>query len=278
MASIGRIILRGLYSIPFFILIGLALAFLIAVPAVPKPEITVIPVSGAIIEQSFTDDVIDMLDNARQDSNVKAVVLEIDSPGGYVVTTEAIYLEVLRLRQQKPVVVAIKTTAASGGYYISVAADYIYALPTSEIGSVGAWSILPSPEELDESVMTTGLFKATGGSRRNAVVELEIIRQEFVSIVQSQRGDRLKLTEEKLSQANVYLGSESLKLGLIDEIGTSTDAIEKAASLAKLRNYTVNKILMAEPDEDSSQFVSIEELKTRNSLIPVYLYLYFRSE
>ena len=163
LASIGRILLRGLYSIPFFILLGTALGFLVAIPAIPRPQVAIIPVSGVIIEQSFTDDVLDMLDTARQDSSIRAVVLEVDSPGGYVVTTEAIYLEVRRLRQLKPVVVAIKTTAASGGYYISVAADYIYALPTSEVGSVGAWSILPLPEELDEIAMTTGLFKATGG-------------------------------------------------------------------------------------------------------------------
>ena len=278
LASIGRILLRGLYSIPFFILLGTALGFLIAVPAIPRPQVAIIPLSGVIIEQSFTDDILDMLDTARQDSSIKAVVLEIDSPGGYVVTTEAIYLEVLRLRQLKPVVVAIKTTAASGGYYISVAADYIYALPTSEIGSVGAWLILPSPEELDEIVMTTGLFKATGGSRRNAMAELEIIRQEFVSIVQSHRGDRLKLTEDELSQARIYLGTESLKLGLIDEIGTTTDATAKAASLANVRNYIVTKLVREKPDEDGFQFIGIKDLRTQNSLIPVYLYLHFESE
>ncbi len=278
LGNIGKILLRGLYSIPSFILFSVALGFLIAIIAIPRPQVAVIPISGAIIERDFTDDVLDMLDTARQNSSIKAVVLEIDSPGGYVVTTEAIYLEVLRLRQLKPVVVAIKTMAASGGYYIAIAGDYIYALPTSEVGSVGAWAILPSPEELDEIVITTGLFKATGGSRRNAVAELEIIRQEFVSFVQSQRGDRLKLTEDELSQAKIYLGSEGLKLGLIDEIGTPTDAIAKAASLANLRNYIVTKLVTEEPDEDVFQFISIEDLKTQNSLIPVYLYLYFESE
>lgn len=278
LADIGKMLARVLYSIPFFILYGVVIGFLIGIPAVPRPQVAIIPVSGVIIEQSFTENVLDMLATARQDSSIKAVVLEIDSPGGYVVTTESIYLEVIRLRQLKPVVVAVKTIAASGGYYIAVAGEYIYALPTSEVGSVGAWSILPFPEELDEIVMTTGLFKATGGSRRNAVTELEIIRQEFVSIVQSHRGDHLKLTEDELSQAKIYLGSEGLKLGLIDEIGTTTDATVKAASLANLRNYSVTKLGTEEPDDGGFQFFGLEGLKAQNSLIPVYLYLYFESE
>ncbi len=278
LGNIGKTLLHGLYSIPFFILLGLALGFLVAIPAIPRPQVAVILISGVIIEQDFTDDILDMLDTAREDSSIKAVVLEIDSPGGYVVTTEAIYLEVLRLRKVKPVVVAIRSTAASGGYYIAVAADYVYALPTSEVGSIGAWSILPTSEELDERIITTGLFKATGGSRRNAVVELEIIRQEFVSLVQQHRGDRLKLTEEELSQAKIYLGSESLTLGLIDELGTVTDATAKAANLANLRNYTITKLLPEETQEAILVFIGIEELKAQSSLIPVYYYLYFESE
>lgn len=278
--STKRLLRRWFTSIPFFVLLGLILGAVIAIPVIPKPNIATITISGEILDQAYADDILDMLRDARNDNSIKAVVLQIDSPGGYVVTTEAIYLEVLRLRQQKPVVASIKMRAASGGYYIAVAANFIYALPTSEVGSIGAWSSLPSPEELDEDTLTSGLFKATGGSRRKAVVELEMVRQEFVSAVMSQRGDRLKLSEEELSRAEVYLGNESLKYGLIDDIGTSTDAIEKAASLAGIRNYEVVEPYI--PQSISFPFffssADLAKLKAQTGTMPVYYYLYFESE
>ena len=107
-----------------------------------------------------------MLRYARDDGNIKAVVLLIDSPGGEVSVIEQIYLDMLRLRQQKPIVASIGAIGASGGYYIAVASNFIYAQPTSQLGNVGAWTSLPSPERLDEDTLATGLFKATGSSRR----------------------------------------------------------------------------------------------------------------
>ncbi len=275
--STGRFLRRWFTSIPFFILLGLALGVAIAVPAIPKPSIATISISGAIMEQAYTDAIQDKLNQARDDNSIKAVVLEIDSPGGYVVTTESIYLDVLRLRQQKPVVVMVKMMAASGGYYIAAAANFIYALPTSQIGSIGVVVGLPRPEELDEDTLTTGLFKATGTSRREAVARLEIVRQEFLDVVISQRGDRLKLSEEELSQAALYLGVESLRYGLIDDLGTITDAIEKAASLAGIRNYEVVKLYVPPPSL-AFFFSGSADLKSPVDLIPVYYYLHFESE
>ncbi len=277
--STKRLLRRWFASIPFFVLLGLILGFAIAIPVIPKPNIATITISGPILEQAYVDDILDMLQYARDDASIKAVVLQIDSPGGYVVTTEAIYLEVLRLRQQKPVVASVGMRAASGGYYIAVAANFIYAGPTSEIGSIGAWVSLPSPEELDDETLTTGLFKATGGSKKKAVAELEMVRQEFVSAVVSQREDRLKLSEEELSRAEIYLGVESLRYGLIDDIGTSTDAIEKAASLAGIKNYEVLKLqVITVPLSWFFGSADLATLKSQTGLTPVYYYLYFESE
>jgi len=269
---------RWFTSIPFFVVLGLVLGALIFIPLIPKPNIATITISGAILEQAYVDDILDMLRFAGDDDSIKAVVLQIDSPGGGASAIEQIYLDVLRLRQQKPVVASIGMTGASGGYYIAVASNFIYAEPTSMLGSVGAWSSLPEPEELDEDILTTGPFKATRGSRRKAIGELEMVRQEFVEAVMSQRGDRLKLSEEELSLAEVYLGVEGLRYGLIDDIGTSTAAIEKAASLARIRNYGVKELYIPEPVFLVFGSSDLEALKSRTGLMPVYYYLYFESE
>ncbi len=277
--SAVRLLRHRLISIPFLVLLGLVLGGLLSIVIIPKPNVAIISISPrALLDQASTDDISAMLGEARDDDSIKAVVLRINSPGGYVVTTEQIYLEVLRLRQQKPVVASVKITAASGGYYVAVATDFIYALPTSQVGSIGARGDLPHPEVLDEHTVTSGPFKATGGSKRNAVAELERIRQQFVSAVFSNRGDQLRLSEEELSRAEVYLGTESLKHGLIDDIGTSTDAIEKAASLAGLRNYGVVELVKDEPSAEFLGSSDLEALKSQTSLMPIYYYLYIESE
>ena len=277
--STKRLARRWFTSISFFVLLGLLLGGLLSVPLIPRPNIATITISGVILDQTYTDDILDMLRYARDEDSVRAVVLRINSPGGGVSATEQIYLDVLRLRQQKPVVVSVGTTATSGGYYIAVASNFIYAEPTSQLGNVGAWVNLPSPEELDEDVGTTGPFKATGGSRRKAMGQLEMIRQEFVEAVTSQRGDRLRLSEEELSRAELYAGVEGLRYGLIDDIGTRTAAIEKAASLANIRNYEVVDLYIPKPVSflffGSSD---LEALRAQTSLVPIYYYLYFEQE
>ena len=274
--SIKRLMRHWFTSIPFFIVLALILGGLIAIPLTPKPNIAIIEVSGLILDQAYVDDILDMLRYARDKDSIKGVVLRIDSPGGYVNAIEQIYLDLLRLRQQKPVVASIGMVGASGGYYIAVASNFIYAQPTSQLGSIGVWSSLPRPEELEEDIITSGPLKATGGSRRKYTGVLEMIRQEFVEAVVSQRGDRIKLSEEELSRAEIYVGVESIRHGLIDEIGTSTAAIEKAAELAGIRNYGVVELYIPEPFV--FWFSSLEELKSQTSLVPVYYYLHFESE
>ena len=277
--SVKRLMRCWFTSIPFLAVLGLVLGALISIPLIPKPYIATINISGIIIDQAYTDDILDMLQYARDNNNIKAVVLRIDSPGGGASATEQIYLDMLRLRQRKPVVVSVGTIAASGGYYVAVASNFIYAEPTSQIGSIGAWVSLPQPEELDEDVGTSGPFKATGGSRRKITGHLEMVRQEFVEAVMSQRGDRLKLSEEELSRGEIHLGVESLRYGLIDEIGTRTAAIEKAASLAGLRNYGITEFQTAsQPLFWIFGSSDLAALKSQTGLMPVYYYLYFEQE
>ena len=277
--SAKRLVRRWFTSIAFFVLLGLILGGLISIPVIPRPNIATITISGIVLGQAYVDDILDMLKYARDDDSIRAVVLRIDSPGGGVSAVEQIYLDILRLRQQKPVVASIGTVAASGGYYVAVAANFIYAEPTSQIGSIGAWVSLPRPEELEEYTGTTGPFKATGGSRRKVIGWLEMVRQEFVEAVISQRGDRLKLFEEELSRGELYVGVESLRYGLIDDIGTRAAAIEKAASLAGLRNYEVVELqVIAQPSFLFFGSSDLEALKSQTGLVPIYYYLYFEQE
>ena len=275
-----RFMRKWVGSIPFFALIGLIIGTLISIPAIHRPYIGMVTISGPIVEQAYADDIVAMLRYARNDGDIKAVVLHIDSPGGEASIVEQIYLDVLRLRRRKPVIASVGSQGASGGYYIAVASNFIYAEPSSQLGSIGAWTSLPTPEELEEDIVTTGPFKAIGGSRRKATADLETVKEEFASAVISQRGDRLRLSEEELSRAEVYSGVESLRYGLIDDIGTSTAAIQKAASLAGIRNYGVidiNEKLRIWKPTYWPLFFSLEDLKSRTGLMPTYYYLYFES-
>ncbi len=277
--STKRIVGRTFASIAFFGLLGLALGAIIGIQLIPQPKIASITISGPIFEQAQTDAYLDMLKIARDDSSIKAVVLRIDSPGGGVSAIEQIYLDVLKLKQQKPVVTSIGTIAASGGYYIAVATNFVYAEPTSTIGSIGALVSLPEPEELDENLGTTGPFKSTGRSRRTTLGVLEMVRQGFVREVMSQRGERLLLSEEELSQAQIYVGIESLRYGLIDDIGTRTSATQKAANLAGLRNYeTIDINIFSLPIFLFFGSADMEDLKAQTGLTPKYYYLYFEAK
>ncbi len=267
---------RWITSIPFFVGLGLVLGGLISVPVIARPHIAVIPISGLILGQAYTDDILSMLKYAGDDDRIKAVVLQIDSPGGGASAVEQVYWDLLRLRGHKPVVASVGTVAASGGYYAAIASDFIYAQPTSQLGSIGAWVNLPRPERLDENTLTSGPFKATGGSRRSVASMLEMFRQEFVSAVMLQRGDRLKLSEEEISRAEIYSGIGSLRFGLIDDMGTKTDAVEKAASLAHLRNYEVIELQVGRTFYSLTfRSADMEDLKSRTGLMPVYYYLHF---
>ena len=104
-----------LNSIPGLILIGIISGVLISIPLMPRPHIAVISISGAILEQSTADEILTELRSARDNNSIKAVVLVIDSPGGSASAIEPIYLDILELRQHKPVVTYIGQRGASGG-------------------------------------------------------------------------------------------------------------------------------------------------------------------
>jgi len=195
------------------------------------------------------------LQSAREDRNIKAVVLRINSPGGSALTSDLIWREVEKTAKEKPVVVSISDVAASGGYYIATPATYIIAQPTSITGSIGVFGTLPNASELAEqwgvssytlstherSATYSPLRPLSDTFRAELTEGIEQTYQTFLERVASGRSMSIE-SVDAIAQGRVYLAPKALELGLVDEIGTLDDAINKAAELAaidefKLREY-----------------------------------------
>jgi protease-4 len=273
-------------SLIVYIVIGLIFGYCISNILVPQPVVGIVRISGAIQDESgfgrvvTAGDVITMLRYARDSSEIKAVVLDINSPGGLASASEEVYMDILRLRQEKPVVASIGSIGASGAYYIAIAGDYIYASPTSIVGSIGVVTSLPSPESIDEQTLTSGPFKETGGLKREWVYQSQLVAKAFQQAVASQRGDRLKISDEELRSARIYVGTVGLEKGLIDEIGSISDAIDKAAKMARIKNYRVMDINKAFNLTKTSSvfFVNKSDVMQETNTAPVNYYLYLEVE
>jgi protease-4 len=202
----------------------------------------------------------DLLREARFDNAVKAVVLRVDSPGGSMFASEQILREVQALRKAgKPVVVSMSTYAASGGYYISAAANQIFASPTTLTGSIGVFSIIPTfqrtLEKLGVKVDGIGTTPLAGNLRedRTLTAASRQILQSSVDHAYSEFlhrvGDGRKKSVEdvdKIAQGRVWAGVDAQRIGLVDHLGGLKDATEAAAKLAELgSDYDVSYI---EPD------------------------------
>lgn len=219
------------------VLAGIFLGVLIFNLFFEQPVVGIIRIEGSVLEDQKTQDIISMLRYARTESSIKGVVLEIDSPGGEASRCEEVYMEVLQLRKEKPVIASIGGIGASGAYYIAAASNQIYAKPTSSVGSIGVISVLPQQVSLPEDRIVTGPYKTTGKDRKQYAGNVEVVKEGFLRAVMLQRGDRLKLAKEELSKAELYIGVEAVRNGLVDDIGSSSQAIAKAADLARIANY-----------------------------------------
>jgi protease-4 len=183
------------------------------------------------------------LERAKNDDSVKAIVLQVDSPGGSVAASQEIVNQLELVK--KPVVVSMSDLAASGGYYISAGADKIVALPGTLTGSIGVISEMPNLKGLfdklgiDMQVFIAGKHKDMYAGLRELTPEEEVIMQDmtdqlynqFVQVVAKGRG----LSEDKvraLATGQLYTGIQAKELGLVDELGGLNTAIDLAASLA----------------------------------------------
>ncbi|HEX9675147.1 MAG TPA: S49 family peptidase [Anaerolineales bacterium] len=227
----------GFKSVLLWVLLPL-LAGLALATQVPRPVIGLIYLNDSIYAYTARD-MIAQLDYARQHPEVRGVVLVMDSPGGTVVDTEAIYLELARLRQSKPVVTMAQGMIASGAFYLSVGTDYVVAGPSAIIGNVGVVSQLPPPPEVYEDLASTGPYKLFGSSRDAQLRSMEAIKQAFLQAVQLGRGERLQIGPQRLLTGEIWLGTEALRMGLVDEVGSVSQSVEKAADLARVAHYRV---------------------------------------
>ncbi len=218
-----------------FIAIALIIGIILAA-FIPQPIIGVIRLDDSIYSQS-AQDMIAQIQYARDHTQIRAVVLVLNSPGGTVTDTESVYLELARLREKKPVVTMVESMAASGAYYLSVGTDYILAKPSSEVGNVGVIGYLPSDPTVMEELYSTGPYKLWGSPRDTFVREMEMMKQGFLQAVLLGRGDALKVAPEVVLRGQIWPGAEALRMGLIDELGPQSRAYEKAAQMAHIAHY-----------------------------------------
>ena len=223
---------RGLllwFALP--LIVGILVAALIS-----QPTVGLIYLNESINSYSAKD-LIAQIDYARSHPEIRAVVLVIDSPGGTVADTEAVYLELLKLRQARPVVASINSMAASGAYYLTVGTDYAFAKPTSDVGNIGVIGYMPAAPGIYEDILSTGPYKLWGSPRDTSMRQIEMIKQGFYGAVKAGRGARLTASPDLVLSGQIWPASEALRLGLIDALGAQSDAVEKAASMAHISNY-----------------------------------------
>lgn len=230
------------------LVLSLALGTLLSLYLIPEPQVAVIEIEGDIWAY-YTTYLRQSLEEVEADPAVRAVVLEINSPGGEVTASEDLYFQILKLRLKKPVIASVSEIAASGAYYIAAAADEIYAKPGSTVGNIGVISFLPETDLVDEELYTTGPFKLSGGSEMEAIRQMEMLKQTFLAAILAQREDRLQVGPEILSRGEVYLGLQAQQMGLVDEIGSLGDATAAAASRARLQRYAVVDRSPAPPED-----------------------------
>jgi len=243
MASrIRALLARIARSYVLFVVIGLVVGLAVAPVAwdatSSEGTVAVVPVSGTI-DGSTAAGVSSMLQQARADPDVKAVVLLVNSGGGGAAASEELYLQTKRTTNEMPLVTSVDASAASGAYYTIAPSDHIYAKPASTIGSVGVLATTPQELEPTDLVATTGPNKLTGGDDREFNYILESLGNAFVGAVFEQRGDELSLSRSELEQARIYSGTQAVQNGMADSIGGRQAAVEHAASEAGLDSYDV---------------------------------------
>ena len=191
------------------------------------------------------------LEGLMDDDDVKAVVLRVNSPGGSAYASEQIWRAVTRLKAKKPVVVSMGTYAASGGYYISCAANYIYAEPTTLTGSIGIFGMFPDVSGLltdklglkFDHVKTNKNSQFGTTSRPFTEEEMQYLTnmvdrgyKTFTKRVSDGRKIPVERVYE-IAEGRVWLGQDALKIKLVDAIGGIDQAVAKAAELAKVKEY-----------------------------------------
>lgn len=215
-------------------------------------KIATVKLDGVIMDSAYTK--FDrLLKQVEKDKNVKAMIVEIDSPGGSVTASDMIYDRLVRFRKAHPgvpVVAAMGSLAASGGYYTACGTDYIIAQRTTMTGNIGVlmprYNVSDLAKKLgvsENTVTSSGTpFKNAGSMfKPDNPAETEYFQElideaftQFKQVVKEGRGERLKQPLDEIANGKIYMAGDALKLGLIDQVGYLEDAISYAASTAGL--------------------------------------------
>jgi protease-4 len=225
-------------------------------------KIAVITMRGLIsssipgsVTDSMVDDLRTALQQAREDSHVKAIVLEIDSPGGEVTASDEIYSAVVKTRARKPVVVYMDSLAASGGYYVSCGGKFLMANETTITGSIGVIIQTLNYEQLFNKIgLTSVVFKSgkfkdmLNGARPITPEERALVQNfimntydKFLGIVAKERNLPADLLRNTIADGRILSGKEALQNKLIDGLGELDDAFTKAKQLGNAPDAKVVK-------------------------------------
>ena len=222
------------------------------------------------------------LTKLKDNKNVKAVVLRVNSPGGSAYASEQIWRAMTELKKEKPVIVSMGDVAASGGYYISCAADRIIAEPTTITGSIGVFGLIPEGEKLHEKLgltfdgVATNKHSAMGASSQipllsSAIKPFNADEQKLIQAYVERTYDlfishcadgrsKTKAEIDAIGQGRVWTGNQAVQNGLVDELGSLDDAVKIAAEQAQLDDYNVESF----PVEKDPFMQMIEEMMGGN--------------
>jgi protease IV len=201
-----------------------------------------------------SDVYVKLIRKARMDKSIKAIVFRVNSGGGSALASDNIWREIVLAKKEKPVVVSMGDLAASGGYYISCAADSIFAEPTTITGSIGVFSVIPNMQSFFKNklgVTFDGVKTAPyadAGTLRPFNENEKQMAQHGVDLIYSQFKKRVadgRKTDtayvDSIAQGRVWTGNDALRIGLVDRIGGLQEAVECAARMAKVTDYRLRE-------------------------------------
>jgi len=246
-------------------------------------SIGVVTVAGMIVDGKAAagtaggDSIADVIDSAVNDGDIKALVVRVDSPGGSVLASERIRQAILNAKKHKiPVVTSMGSVAASGGYWVSTPADYIFAEPSTITGSIGVFAVLPSFQSTlqklgigVDGIKTTPLSgepDVLKGPSPEAGVLLQAgvdsIYRQFLSIVAASR-HKTPQQIDSIAQGRVWDGGTARQLGLVDAFGGLREAIDKAGQLAKIGDAQNHVAYLERPETFEEKL--LEAINNRDS-------------
>lgn len=264
-----------------------------------KERVAVIYAAGEIVSGKGGDGkmggetIAAAIKKARQDTNVKAIVLRVNSPGGSALASEVMWRETVLAKKEKPLVVSMGALAASGGYYMSCNADRIFAGPNTLTGSIGVFGMIPYVGEF----FTKNMGVTFDGVKTNANADVGILTKKltpyqhrriqqgvdkiydtFITHVSEGRG-LTKAEVDAIGQGRVWTGSDALEIGLVDELGGLNDAIAHAAKLANLEEGSYRLKNLPEQKDPFEQMIKEISGQTMASISEWHMgeeYKYFR--